>query len=339
MRVKKIIHKLFLFAIGLSLGIVFLAYLGQFIFNKTFDFPQKITYGVTFSPKYAEYLSLDWKPVYMKILDELNVRNLRIPTYWSDIEGKMGEFNFKDVDFMINQAEKRKAKVILVVGFRQPRWPECYIPFWARRLSLQEKRSHILQFIQKTVERYEDREIIWAFQVENEPFLMFFGEDCDRGDEVFLETEVNLVRNLSKKSIIVSDSGELGNWVIPMQLSDIFGTTLYRDVYNSLMGNFSYPILPYFYNLKSQIIRNIFAKNNQKTIIVELQAEPWIGTDDLRNNPQEQAQFFPVNKLKGYIDYAEKSGFDSQYLWGVEWWYWMKEHNNPQYLEFAKTLW
>lgn len=338
MKVKGIIFKILLFATGIFVGIFVLAFLGQTIFNATYKFPQKITYGVTFSPKYAEYLSLDWKQIYIESLDELNIKNLRLPTYWSDIEKKMEEFNFEDVDFMIDEAEKRGAKVILVVGFRQPRWPECYIPFWARRLGLKEKRANILQFIQKTIERYEDREIIWAYQIENEPFLMFFGEDCDKGDEVFLKTEVDLVRSSSNKSIIVSDSGELGNWIIPMQLSDIFGTTLYRDVYNPLMGNFSYPIFPYLYNLKSQIVKNLFAKSNQKTIIVELQSEPWIGTDDLRNNPQKQAQFFPVKKLKKYMDYARKTGFDTQYLWGVEWWYWMRKHNNPQYLEFARKL-
>lgn len=314
-----------------------LIFVGEFFFNKTYQFPQKINFGVTFSPQYAKYLGLDWKLTFIRSMDELGIREFRIPTYWNGIEKNKGEFSFEEIDFMISEAQKRGARVILVVGFRQPRWPECYLPKWANNLSLEEKRARILQLVQRTVERYREKDAVWAFQVENEPFLPFFGENCDRGDVDFLKREVELVRSLSEKPIIISDSGELGLWIVSMKLSDIFGTTLYRDVYNPIMGYFSYPILPYLYNLKSQIVKGIFAPQNQKTIIVELQAEPWLlGVGS--KNPDQQAAVFPLEKLKNNINYAQKTGFDTQYLWGVEWWFWMAEHGHPEYLEYAKIL-
>ncbi len=331
-----------LFKIGLVLATVLilliLALVGEIIFNNNYQFPENLTFGVTFSPRYAKYLKLDWKQTFTNSLDQLKIRNFRIPTYWDDLEKKPDQFSFDDSDFMISEAEKRGAKAILVVGTRQPRWPECYTPNWAKNLTLEAKKARILLFIQKVVQRYKDSSAIWAYQVENEPFLPFFGEGCDRADGKFLKTEVDLVRTLSNKPIIVSDSGELGSWIVPMQTSDIFGTSLYRDVYNPVMGYFSYPILPYLYNLKSEVIRNIFAKNNQKTIIVEQQAEPWIGKADLVGNSQEQARLFPLEKLKNYLNFAKKTGFDTDYLWGVEWWYWMAKHGYPEYLEYAKGL-
>ena len=328
--VKKILVLIFV-----ALGLIFL---GQHIFNLTYKFPEKVEYGVTFSPQYAKYLNLDWKEVFIKSLDELKIRNFRLPTYWSFIEKIEGKLDFQEVDFMLLEAEKREAKVILTLGFRQPRWPECYLPSWAKDLKLEQKRAKILNFIQATIERYEDREAIWAYQIENEPFLPFFGEDCDKGDVGFLTEEINLVRSISQKPIIISDSGELGTWIAPIQYSDIFGTTLYREVYNSIMGYFSYPTLPYLYNLKSQIIGTIFAPKNQKTIIVELQAEPWIGTKDLENNPEKMAEVFSVKEMESYVKFAKDTGFSEVYLWGVEWWYFMAKNGHPEYLDFAKTL-
>lgn len=330
-------RRIFLFLLIVIFFAVFLAFVGQVIFEKSYKFPAKISFGVTFSPKFARYLQLDWKKTYIQVLDELQVKSLRLPVYWDDLEKQEGKFDFEDEDFMVKEAAIRHAKIILVVGAKQPRWPECHVPAWAKVLSLQERRSKILKTIQKVVLQYRDQEAVWAWQVENEPFLPFFGENCDQGDENFLATEVNIVKALSQKPIIISDSGELGSWIAPMKLSDIFGTTLYRDVYNPVMGYFSYPILPYLYNIKSQVAR-IFAPHNKKTIIIELQTEPWLADSKYQGKAVEQAKLFPPDKFKSYVKYAQKTGFDEMYLWGVEWWFWMAQNGYPEYLNYAKTL-
>jgi hypothetical protein len=318
--------------------VLLLAFVGQNIFNRTYPFPKELSYGVTFSPIYAQYLGLDWKHTFMDILDELKVKNVRIPTYWDNLEKEKGQYSFEDTDFMLSEVEKRGSRVIMVIGFRQPRWPECHMPEWATSLSLEERRIEILQFVKKTIERYKNNSAIWAYQVENEPLLPFFGENCDDRDPDFLRKEVDLVRSLTDKPVIITASGELENWITQMKLSDIFGTTLYREVYNPLVGYVSYPILPYLYNIKSQIVRRVFAPINQETIIAELQAEPWLIGKTLNQDPERQSELFPLSKLKANVDYAKKTGFNSIYLWGVEWWYKMAENGYPQYLEYAKTL-
>lgn len=323
--------------IGLTI-VIGVLFAGQAIFERTYSFPEKINYGVTFSPKYARYLGLDWKDVFVKSLDELKVREYRISTEWDLIEKDKGELDFKEVDYMLTELEKREARAILVVGFRQPRWPECHFPEWTKNLNTADRQNETLKYIEKIIERYKDKKAIWAFQVENEPFLPFFGENCPEADSKFLRKEVEKVRSMTHKKIIVTDSGEFGLFITPMQLSDIFGTTLYRKTYDPIFKYKTYPILPYLYNLKSSIVRNIFARNNQKTIIVELQAEPWLSDASLANNSSRQAEFFPLKELQDLVLYAKKTGFDTQYLWGIEWWYWMSENNHPEYLEYIKSL-
>lgn len=299
--------------------------------------PVKVTFGVTFSPGYAGYLGLDFKKTYIAILDQLQVKNLRIPTYWDIVEPQAKEYDFSQTDYMLDEAGKRGAKVILVLGLRQPRWPECHIPSWAKNLTVSERKQKVLQFVQKVAERYQNHSVIWAWQIENEPLLGSFGEGCDAPDKDFLKEEVKLVRSLSNKTIIMTDSGELGFWVTSMQLSDIFGTTLYRYVYTKLLGYVTYPLMPYFYNVKSGLIRNLFAPKNQKTIIVELQSEPWLAEGNFVST-EKQYQLFSMKDFKNYVDFSRKTGFDEVYLWGVEWWYFMAQNGNPQYLDYAKML-
>lgn len=323
---------------GFLLFIATALILGQLVFEKIYPLPARIVYGVTFSPRFAQDLGLDWQDTYIKILDELKVRQLRLPTYWDTLQPQAANYDFSQVDFMLDEAAKRGVQVVLVLGIRQPRWPECHIPNWAKSLSVNTKQEKILVTIEKVVGRYKNHPSILAWQVENEPLLKYFGE-CENPNIPFLKSEVDWVRKLTSKPIIVSDSGELGIWIVPMQLSDIFGTTLYRTVYNSILHYTTYPLLPYFYYIHSSLVRGIFAPNNQKTIIIELQAEPWSPTNNLKQTPiSQQLSIFPLDKFRANLNYAKKTGFDESYLWGVEWWFWMDKQGHPEYLNYAKSL-
>lgn len=312
---------------------------GQILFRFFYPFPKEIKIGVTFSEKAAIGLNLDWKEIYIKVLDDLQVRNLRLESYWDEIEKNIGNFDFSNLDFMLDEAKKRDAKIILVVGMRQPRWPECHIPAWAKKISVKDRQSKTLEFISKVVDRYKDNNQISSWQVENEPFLSSFGQGCDKPDASFLKKEVELVKSLSSKPIILTDSGELGSWITPMAESNIFGTTLYREVYNQFIGYTTYPLPAYLYNIKSQVVKNLFAKNNTKTIIIELQAEPWSGKNNLlKTPPSEQVNIFLPEEFDRNITFAKETGFSESYLWGVEWWYFMASQGYPEYVHQARKL-
>lgn len=319
-------------------SIAFLCLIIAIIALVTRNTQSKFKYGVTFSPHYATSLGLDWQKVYIHALDQLKARYLRLPTFWNIIEAEEGIFDFSEVDFMLNEAEKRDAKVLLTIGVRQPRWPECHVPEWAKQLNTQQRQKKALEFVEVTVERYKDRGIIWGWQVENEPLLAVFGE-CDPVDREFLKREVSLVKKLDPaRPIVITDSGELRFWRTPMELSDIFGTTLYRTVHNKIFGFFKWPLVPALYTLKSNIIRTIFAPHNQKTIISELQAEPW-SPQSLEETPlKDQLRVFSIKDFKDNINFAQGTGFDEIYLWGIEWWYWAEKQGHPEYLQYAQQL-
>lgn len=308
------------------------------LFNKPIQTPNQISFGVSFSPDYAKSLGLDWKQTYLSILNDLKVKNLRLPTYWEDLELKPDQKDFSQIDYLIHEASQSGARIILVVGTKQPRWPECHIPTWALKLKPQERQQKTSDYIKSVITRYQSESSIWAWQVENEPFFQF-GENCDPLSYQTLSQEIRMIKSLdSSRPVIVTDTGEWRPWILPMELSDILGISVYTMAYAPAIGNFHYPFNPTYYRVKSNLVRGIFAQNNQKTIITELQAEPWtekfIGSTML----DSQLSLFSLTQFKNNIKLAQEIGFDSVYLWGVEWWYYMQLHQHPEYWNFVKTL-
>ncbi len=296
-------------------------------------------YGVSFSPDHATYLGLDWEKTYLSILDDLKVQRIRLPTYWTTIEPKDGVYNFSQIDFMLKEASKRHIKVLLVIGIKQPRWPECHIPDWAAKLSLQDRRTKALEYMQKVVERYKNSHPeIWGWQVENEA-LLNFGWNCDPPDKNFLTEEIKHVRSWDNtRPIIITDTGEWRAWITPMKLSDILGISVYRKAYNPTLGYIQYPFPPIMYELKSFFVRLFFAPHNQKTIITEFQAEPWTQDAITTSTINEQINDFSLKDFSNNITFIKSSSFNEVYFWGVEWWAYMAQHGHPEYWEFAKKL-
>jgi len=319
--VQKILQKLMKILMGIVLAAIMLMIAIFSYFNisvKTPDTPYSL--GVTFSSRYATDLGLDWKETYSAILDELNVKKIRIPVYWDLVESSKNNYDFSDLDYQLNEAKNHNAEVILAIGQRVPRWPECFIPAWVEDDEM--RKQELLQFIQVVVERYKGRGEIKIWQVENEPFLVYFGQ-CPEFDEKFLDEEIALVRSLDSRPILTTDSGELSLWYKAAQKGDIFGTTMYRTVYKEPVGYITYPVGPNFFKTKTWIIERFFNQDN--SIVIELQGEPWAGGWVGDVPVPEQLQSMNAIKLEEHVEYARKSGFNEIYLWGAEWWYWLKK--------------
>ncbi len=297
---------------------------------------EKITWGVNFSQKHAKNLGLDWKETYLALLDDLEANHLKVAAHWDLLEPEKNKYYFEDLDWQIKTAEEKGAKLLLVIGMKTPRWPECHIPEWAKGLTEEEQQERILNLVKEIVLRYRGRVSVWAWQVENEPFFPF-GE-CPRVDKNFLKKEIDLVKSLdSSHPIVISDSGEGSFWIRAAKFGDIVGTTMYKRVWFHQVGIYvHYPFPPTFYWRKAQIIKKIFDK---KVIVVELQAEPW-GPKLLYDSPiEEQEKTMNLEQFQKNVEFARKTGFDRFYFWGAEWWYWMKEkQNQPEIWEEAKKL-
>src|SRR3989344_2553953 len=335
--------------IALGLGVLVFCY---FFVGKAQE-AENITWGVDFSQMQAQSLKLNWKNVYLAILDDLGAKNIKLHTQWDWVEGdppspkaadgqEKHNYYFDDIDWQLAQAKKNGAEIIYVVGMKSGRWPECHIPEWASNLSEQQQKDAILSYMEEVILRYKDNEEITYWQVENEP-LFKFGE-CPSwyyNNTNFLKQEVALVKSLDpSRKVIVSDSGEGSMWFDAAKIGDTVGTTMYREAWAHISDSFGfyfhYFFSPVYYSRKALIIKKLFRKD---VICIEFQAEPWASKPFYDVPLSEQYKTMDLKRFKDNIEYAKKTGFDTFYFWGVEWWYWMKtKQNQPEIWNEAKLL-
>lgn len=298
---------------------------------------EKIQYGVTFSYPYAQMLGIDWKRAYERTVQDLGFKTMRLPVYWNLTEPEKGRYDFENLDYQVRLAENNNVKLVLSVGNRVPRWPECHTPGWAKSLSEDEFENRVLSFIETVVLRYKASGALEIWQVENEPFLSGFGE-CPPLRPELLDKEISLVKKLDPgKPVLISDSGELSMWLEAGKKGDIFGTTFYRYVYSDVFKRYWVNYVPYWvYRLRAGMLR-LF--NPKKPIyIIELQSEAWT-TNGINSTPiEEQYKTMSMEKFESVLGAARATGFEKQYLWGVEWWYWMEAKGHPEFLEKVKIL-
>lgn len=328
--------------------LLFMAVLAMiFYFATTFE-NKNINWGVNFSQMQAQALGLNWKEAYLSIINDLNARNLKLHTQWNWVEGEMGKYYFDDIDWQLQQADKYGVNIIYVVGLKTGRWPECHAPEWLDSLSKEHQQEELLKYIKEVVLRYKNEKSVAYWQIENEPFIKF-GE-CPPwyyDDKDFVKKEVELVKSLDPlRQIIISDSGELSWWFDASKIGDILGTTMYRKAWvNTYSFDFSvnapgfygtYPIPPAFYFFKAQLIKYLF---NKDVICVELQAEPWASKPFYDLPLQEQQKTMNPKQFDKNVEYAKRTGLDTFYFWGAEWWYWMKtKQNQPEIWQKAQKL-
>ncbi len=299
---------------------------GTILYFKSFE-RADFRLGVNFSNAYAEYLGLDWQKTYLAILDELKVKNIRIAAPWNEIETKKDNWDFSRLDWQVAEAEKRGVALTVVIGRRTPHWPECHDPEWIQGLPEEYVVERQLKMMEKIITRYKNNKSIEIWQVENEPLLDLFGV-CPQGDIGLLRREVSMVKTMDTRPVLITDSGELSLWLLAANTGDLFGTTMYRVTYNSILGYSFYHLPPAFYTIKAWLagraVKDVF--------VSELQAEPWSPAGILNTSLEEQRLSMDAERLINHVRYARRTGFGGAYLWGAEWWYWLKQNNNDESL-------
>ncbi len=315
----------------------FLAILISFLYSD-FANPKnnKIIWGTSFSPEYTRYLGLDVGEVYKVILDDWKFRYIRLTARWDKVEPQNGKYDFSELDYLMNEAGKRNAKVVLVAGQKTPRWPECNVPNWVAGLSDKEYNLELNDYIKTVVERYKNDSALEIWQIENEPFFVF-GNRCRALSTIELEAEINTVKDNDKNHLVmVTDSGELSFWHKTAYAGDIFGSTAYRVVWGKSGGYFNYDWLPaVFYRTHALL----YGLDLNRVFISELQVEPWMPNMPIsKNNIDEQMKSMDLNRAKKQLDFAQRTGFSRAYLWGAEWWYWLKLNGSGDIADYIKNL-
>jgi len=298
--------------------------------------PQQV-YGVTFSVPQAELIGLEWRQAYDATLSDLNVKRLRLAAYWDSIEPGEGNFDFADLDYQLDQAADHDASVILAIGRKLPRWPECREPEWVQSRSEAEKQEAILAMLAVVVERYNNHPALAMWQLENEPLLDF--GICPPEDRSFLAREEALVRNLSSKPILVTDSGELNSWIPASRYGDVLGTTMYRTVFSSRtqkLFHYDYLFPAWLYRAKARLVKLV---NGNDVLISELQGEPWGVRLYHELSEEERRASLSPERFQQLQRFAARTQLPEAYWWGAEYWYWEKEVNNePIFWDIAREF-
>lgn len=339
MKKKKIVH---LSIIGLfTCGVITVGLLVWSHTSRAGDEP--IVWGVDFSESQAEYLGLDARETYHSIIHDLGAKHIKIHINWNSLESTPDTFDFTSLDYQVTEAERNDVKLILVVGMKTGRWPECHMPQWLSSLPEHERQNEIIENVSAVVSRYKDSSAVEYWQIENEPFLEF--GDCPdwyyEDTKKLLQSEIALVRQLDpKKDIIISESGELSDWTEAAALADVVGVTMYRSTWNGAEKTFGlnpYSFLaPEFYSAKASFIQHAYKK---PVISIELQAEPWTARPLVESTLEVQLQSMNPELFQENIEFARQAKLGAYYFWGAEWWYWMKtKHNQPEIWNQATQL-
>lgn len=280
-----------------------------------------LTLGVSFIPAYAESLGLNAEDTLNALIDQAGVRHFRLVSYWDEIEPQSGQYDFSSLDWQFQQINKVHGTVMLSVGLRQPRWPECHVPSWAANEPENVWEPQLEQFMTAVVNHYKDNPALQSYQVENEYFLTAFGT-CTNFDRNRLISEYNLVKKLDPKhpAIVTRSNNAIGT-PIGQPRPDEFGISIYKRIWSPPIGRyFEYPIPAWYYAFLAGV-QKIFTGKDM--IVHELQAEAW--TPDGKSIPEtsltEQAKSMDAPRLQSRFRYGEATGMKTIYLWGAEYWY------------------
>ncbi len=295
-------------------------------FYKQFTPSPNPEFGLSYSTEAAKGLGFDPKQEYLDILDDLKPKKLRLTAYWDQIESKQGQYDFTLMDQLLQEADKRNLDVILVLGHKEPRWPECHQPDWYNGLSKDQQDTAVISMLTDSVNHFKKFKSIKVWQVENEPFFGF-GPQCPEISGDLVKKEIQTVKGIDLRPVMLTDSGEKGSWLSTVKVgADILGTTMYRIVVDKNFGYEKYPIPPAYYRINAGIVEKFAGP--KKIIGAELQAEPWVTSGFEQVDVSEQLTIMNPKVLLENVDYARRVGFGENYLWGVEWWYWLAKKKN-----------
>jgi hypothetical protein len=178
-----------------------------------------------------------------------------------------------------------------------------------------------------------------SYQLENEFFMTVFGICPDHSRERLVD-EFNFVKEQDPKTpVIISRSN---NWVgLPVgePRPDKFAISVYKRVWDQTITKryYEYPLPAWFYAFLAGAGEIATGKD---MVIHELQAEAWLpnGFEQKTASTEELYKSMNPERLKDRLAYGKATGMRQVDLWGVEWWYYMKQaRNEPGLWDTART--
>lgn len=294
----------------------------------------KPSFGISFSLKQCRNFDLDWQPVLHSLIHDLGVKQFRLMSYWDEHETTRGNYDFATLAKQLKIIQAAGGEVSLCLGVRQPRWPENHWPNWAWRLPKPERDTALMRYLDATVAFAKEWPCITSYQLENEALLTNFGTRPDT-DRRRLRAEFKLVKHLDPTRAVAMSTST--SWGIPIRrpIPDYVGFSYYQVLYHDGKYRLSFH-RPWLDRIRAALIRLIHRK---QSFIHELQAEPWGPKNIWEMDLPEQYKSMSLAQLQSNIRQAEATGLYPIYLWGAEWWYWLKSKNRaPEHWNAVQKL-
>ncbi len=290
------------------------------------------TYGVSFSYYYAQELGVDYKANLTALLDDLQIRNYRLMSYWDLHEAERGKFDFSILDWQMDEIAKRGGHVSLALGLRQPRWPECHQPKWAEALGEESTqwRQALYAYIEVVVKRYKEHPALQSYQLENEAVNNWFGTCKGGAPRDRLYEEFTLVKQLDSDNQLWMSLSDQHGFPLKVPNPDAYGFSVYRTVYSTQLPihfYMTYPTPVWYHRARKFLIESY---HQREIYIHELQVEPWCTVATKDCTIEQQNRSMDLEQIRENFDFARKIGIEEIYTWGGEWWYWRKtQFNDP----------
>ena len=291
------------------------------------------------------------------MLDDLGVSSFRLSVYWSDVEQAPGQYDWSSIDWQLDALHARGARAVVSIGMKAQRYPEFWLPTWLRLAAnippdaFPEDHPLIAQYLfpylDTAARHLAAHPAVEALQVENEPFVHYQGHA--NGWHIrkeFLAREIATVRAADggRHRIMVSHASWLRRdltWKWILDHADAVGQSVYTKrqrgpwrwlyIFPYRLG----PVTPYLPGQAREA-----ARRGKELWIGELQAEPYEQpTVDVRREPLHATASFSPRWLRDNLGLARRSGAARVYLWGVEWWAYLREQRgNEQLWELGRAL-
>lgn len=296
---------------------------------------QKPLWGFSYSPKYASSLDLDWRQSYIFLLDELKPPSVRVPLYWDETETTPGVFSFERLEFLLAEAHKRNIPVVLNVGYRVFRYPECHVPEWAKTFSQHELEDAERSYLSGVVQYLSETSLavsLEAIQIENEARNQL-QKNCPPIPYTQLESEVKLFREAFPHiPIVLTWAGDFppSDYREYIRYGDIVAVSFFPRRWNHVLHIYDEVFSWGRFSIRHIGRERATAQQQGKRFwISEFEAEPW-GEEKETATPERLLSYKKL--LDSY------GGAERVYLWGAEWWAWKAQQGDTTVLEFIKEL-
>lgn len=270
---------------------------------------------------------------------------VRLPIYWDTVEPTPDTLDFSSIDVLLAVVEDHNrlagpTQIVLTIGARNFLYPELHAPAWAgprQQPYLNDAQSGAAYrtYFENSIVRYRSSPLLYAWQVENEPFDNV-GNELTGYDQITaaqLSWEIADVHELDPLHRVVITSYD--GWNVSVDLLQLYapavlsrlggypsgqpeqalaaGDALGLDLYVNNPATplrFTDPDLRSVWKQQAVDFWAGRARAEGKDLwLAELQAEPWKGVSG----------FTPANLVASAADYRQEP-LQVVLLWGVETW-------------------